>query len=124
MSDRFPPAEFPKRNIEPVNNKLADALTDNMGSIIDIAKDIVEIQAMKVKSEAVLAKMEKDKEMLLAEAEAYVKKKNSDNALTIGKMQVAREMLKDFYIQKNTSGVSAEEFAAVLKAIYDTPDLA
>jgi len=123
MSDRFDIVEFPKRDTVPVNNKLTDALADNMGNIISLAKDIVDIQRMREQSEALLAKMEKDKEMLMAEADAYVKRKNVETKQIVDKMQIAREMLKDFYNQRNTSGVTVEEFAAVLKAIYDIPAL-
>lgn len=122
MSDRFEVTEFPGQDAVPINdngNKLANALADNMGNIISLAKDITDIVKMRVQSQALLDKMEKDKEMLLAEAEAYVKKKNAETNQIIGKMQIAREILKDFYNQKNTAGVSAEEFAAVIKAIFE-----
>ena len=127
MSDRFEMTEFPKKDAVPINdngnNRLTNALADNMGNIISLAKDIVDIQRMRVQSQALLDKMEKDKEMLLAEAEAYVKKKNAETSQIIGKMQIAREMLKDFYNQKNTAGVSAEEFSEVIKAIFENaPD--
>ena len=119
MSDRFEIVEFPENKPVPIpGNKIADALADNMEIIISIAKDIVDIQRMKVQSEAVLKKMEADKEMLLAEAEAYVKKKNADTKQIVDKMQVAREILKDFYSQKNTSGVTVEEFSKLISMIF------
>ena len=125
MSDRFEVVEFPKKDAVPItiNDKLTDALADNMGNIISIAKDIVDIQRMRVQSEVLLEKMEKDKAILIAEADAYVKRKNADTKQIIGKMQIARELLKDFYEQKNTSGVTVEEFSALIKVIYDIPNL-
>jgi len=126
MSDRFDIVDFPEKKLgetsAPIGNRLADALVDNMDSIIDLAKDIADIQRMKVQSEALLEKMEKDKEMLRAEAEVYVMKKNAETKQIIDKMQLARELLKDFYNQKNTSGVTAEEFSIVIKSIYGLPD--
>ena len=126
MSDRFEMTEFPKKDAVPMNdgsNKLTDALADNMGNIISLAKDIVDIQRMRVQSQTLLDKMEEDRAMLRDEAEAYVNKKNADTNQIIGKMQIAREILKDFYNQKNTAGVSAEEFSAVIKAIFENvPD--
>ena len=122
MSERFPVVELPEKTPAPIDNKLSDALAENMGNIISLAKDIVDIQKMKTQSEAVLKKMEADRVMLLAEADAYVKRKNADTMQFVSKMQFARELLKDFYNQKNTSGVSAEEFSTLINAIYGLPN--
>jgi len=122
MSDRFEVVDFPEKSPASTDNKLTNALAENMESIISIAKDIMEIRKMQVQSEAVLAKMEADKEKLLIEADAYVNKKNADTTQIVSKMEKARELLKDFYNQKNTSGVSAEEFSTVINAIYSLPD--
>jgi len=126
MSDRFEVVEFPENNLEkiptPMDNRLANALVDNMDSIIDLAKDITAIQRIRVQSEALLKKMEEDRAKLREETEAYVKMKNADTKQIIDKMQMARELLKDFYNQKNTSGVTAEEFSTIIKSIYGLPD--
>jgi len=126
MSDRFEIVEFPEKNPEktpiPIDNKIANALADNMDSIIGIAKDIVDIQRMRVQSEALLRKMEEDRAMLREEAKAYVMKKNAETKQIIDKMQMARVLLNDFYNQKNTAGVTAEEFSTIIKSIYGLPD--
>jgi len=125
MSDRFdlPVDELPEKNITvSMDRKLVDALADNMGGIIDLAKDIVDIKRMKVQSEALLAKMDKDMAMLREEAEAYVMKKNADTKQIIDKMQMARLLLNDFYNQKNTAGVTAEEFSLIIKSIFGLPE--
>ena len=98
------------------NNRLVDALADNLGSIIDIAKEIVDIQKMKVQSEAVLAKMAEDRKMLLAEAEVYVMKKNVDTKSTVDRMKVIQDLLRDFYLynQKSTTGLSGAEFTKII----------
>jgi len=125
MSERFEVVEFPGQESQQIDQKISGddkikyALADNMGSIISIAKDIVDIRRMQVQSEAFLQKMEKDKAMLLAEADAYVKRKNADTKQIVDKMQIARELLKDFYAQKNTAGVTGEEFSMVIKTIFE-----
>jgi len=125
MSERFEVVEFPGQESQQIDQKISGddkikyALADNMGSIISIAKDIVDIRRMQVQSEALLQKMEKDKAMLLAEADAYVKRKNADTKQIVDKMQIARELLKDFYAQKNTAGVTGEEFSMVIKTIFE-----
>jgi len=126
MSDRFEIVELPETNSEKklpaMDNRIVNALADNMDSIIGIAKDIVDIQRMRVQSEALLRKMEEDRAMLREEAEAYVKMKNADTKQIIDKMQMARLLLNDFYNQKSTSGVTAEEFSIIIKSIFGLPD--
>ena len=125
MSDRFDITDLSKgEDSKSVSktDKLSDALAANMEGIISIVKVIVDTQKMKVQSEAVLRKIEADKAMLIAEAEVYVMKKNADIKEIVDKMQIARVMLQDFYKQKNTSGVTAEEFSTIIKAIFDQRD--
>jgi alanyl-tRNA synthetase len=126
MSDRFDLVEFPEKNLEKnptsTDDRFTDALIDNMGNIIALAEDILEIKKMRVQSEALLEKMKEDRARLRDEAEAYVKTKNADTKQIIDKMQMARELLNDFYKQKNTSGVTAEEFSTIIKSIYGLPD--
>ena len=126
MSDRFEMVELPEtnsgKNLPAANNKIVDALADNMDSILGIAKDIVAIERMKVQSEAVLKQMEEDRARLREEAKAYVMKKNADTKDAIDKMQMARILLNEFYNQKSTAGVSAEEFSTVIKSIYGISD--
>lgn len=104
------------------NSKVADALADNMGSIIEIARDIIDIQKMKVQSEAVLAKMEQDRKMLLAEADAYVMKKTVDTKSVVDRMKIIQELLRDFYSynQKSATGLSGEEFTKIISDVLAT----
>ena len=126
MSDRFEMVKFPEtnpeKNLPAMDNRIVNALADNMDSILSIAKDIVDIQRMRVQSEALLRKMEEDRAMLREEAEFYVMKKNADTKQIIDKMQWARVLLNDFYNQKNTAGVTAEEFSIIIKSIFGLPD--
>lgn len=107
---------------ESTKNKLEDALADNMGKIIDIAKDVVDIQRMRVQSEAILAKMAEDRKMLTAEAEAYVMKKNADTKTVVDKMKVIQDLLRDFYAynQVSASGLSGEEFTKIISDIIQS----
>ncbi|KUO74922.1 MAG: hypothetical protein APF81_08190 [Desulfosporosinus sp. BRH_c37] len=104
------------------NNKLADALEDNMGSIIEIAKNIVDIQKMKVQSEAILAKMAEDRKMLLTEAEVYVMRKNVDTKSVVDRMRIIQDLLRDFYSynQTNATGLSGEEFTKIISDVLAT----
>jgi len=126
MSKEFKIVESSRRtnDIESVsqNNKLANTLADNMGSIIEIAKDIVDIQKMRVQSEAILAKMAEDRKMLLTEAEVYVRRKNVDTKSVVDRMRIIQDLLRDFYSynQTNTTGLSGEEFTKIISDVLAT----
>lgn len=94
-------------------NKIVDTVVDNFGDIIRIANDLVEIRKMKVQSDAILAKMREDRKTLLAEAEAYAKRKNADTTSVVEKMRVIQEMMKDFY-KYNNSSMTGEDFSKVI----------
>jgi hypothetical protein len=103
--------------------KIVDAVADNFprvlesfDGIVNIARDIVEIEKIKVQSEAVLKKMAEDRKMLLAEAEAYVQKKNVDTQNIVDRMKMIQELLRDFYIynQKSPSGLSGDDFTRII----------
>jgi len=126
MSDRFDLIEFPEKSLDEnptsTDDRLNNALIDNMGNIIDLAKDIVSIQRMRVQSETLLEKMKEDRARLRDEAEAYVKTKNADTKQIIDKIQMARVLLNDFCNQKNISGVTAEEFSTIIKSVLGPHD--
>lgn len=110
------PAVKKDGNDKPVRtnkDKLTDAVTDNFGRILDIATDIANIKKMQVQSEAILKKMAEDRKMLVAEAEAYALKKNSDTKSVVERMNVVRMMLKDFY-DANHAGVTSEDFRIII----------
>lgn len=119
MSKDFEIVESTRKNnieLKEQNEQLGNALADNMGSIIDIARNIVEIQKMRVQSEAILTKMEEDRKMLIASAEAYAMKKNADTKNIVDRMKIIQELLRDFYSynQKSTTGLSGEEFTKII----------
>ncbi|GHV30389.1 hypothetical protein FACS1894167_11160 [Synergistales bacterium] len=98
------------------HREIVHAVAGNMDKIIDIAKDIVDIEKMKVQSSAMLAKMAEDRKMLLAEAEAYVAKKNADTHNVVQRMRVIQDLLRDFYVhnQASASGLSGEDFSRII----------
>ena len=97
---------------------LTQAAAQNFGKILELAGGLVEIKKMKVASEAVLAKMEADRKQLLAEAEAYVLKKNADTNSVIERMNLIRMMMQDFYQQSNQQ-ITGEEFKQIITSIVD-----
>lgn len=99
------------------NSRIGDAIADNFSQILDLASDIVEIEKMKVQSEAVLKQMEESRKNLLAEAEAYATKKNADTDSVIQKMQMVRDMMRDFYQYNNNANLSGEDFSRIISSI-------
>ena len=97
---------------------IKQAAAENFGKILELAGSIVEIKKMKVASDAILRKMEEDRKMLLAEAEAYVEKKNADTRSIVDRMNVIRQMMQDFYNQSNVN-ISGEEFRQTITCILD-----
>ena len=99
------------------SSRIGDAIADNFGQILDLASNIVEIEKMKVQSEAVLKQMEESRKNLLAEAEAYATKKNADTDSVIQKMQMVRDMMRDFYQYNNNANLSGEDFSRIISSI-------
>lgn len=101
------------------SNSLQDSLADNMGSIIEIAQDITDIKRMQVQSDAILAKMAEDRKMLLAESEAYARRKGIDTDAAVQRMKIVRELLQDFYRynENNNSALSGSEFTQIISDV-------
>lgn len=95
--------------------ELAGALADNMGNIIELARDIAEIMKIKVQSEVLISTLDKKKELIVAEAEAYVKIKTANNKGTVDKMERVRLILKDYYqYNVDKEALSGEVFAQII----------
>ena len=131
MSDRFDMTNYVPRQPQPkgggapqspVGGKFSDALADNMGIIITLTRDILDLEKMKAQSAADLAKMKECRKMLRAEAEAYVYKKDADTRIITTKMDTIRLLLADFYAHRQTasdSAVTGEEFAHIITSILE-----
>ncbi|MGM9797037.1 MAG: hypothetical protein ACI3ZY_05590 [Parabacteroides sp.] len=99
-------------------DKILDVAADNMEQILTLAGNIIEIEKMKVVSEACLAKMEEDRKMLLAEAQAYVEKKKADTNSVVEKMNVVRTMMLDFYTHSN-GNISGDDFCRIISEMVN-----
>lgn len=97
---------------------ITQAAAQNFGKILELAGSMIEIKKMKVASDAYLAKMEEDRKQLLAEAEAYVEKKDADTKSIVERMNVIRLMMQDFYQQSNQQ-ITSEDFRQIITSIVD-----
>jgi hypothetical protein len=105
----------PGNDSSPANSPqtITQAAAQNFGKILELAGGIVEIQRMKVASDAVLAKMEADREQLRAEAEAYVNKMNAATKSAVDRMNVIRLMMQD-YNQQSSPNIKSEDFKDII----------
>lgn len=101
------------------DSSLSNVVADNFPQILNLAADIVEISKMQVQSNAVLRQMEESRKTLLAEAEAYAKKKNADTDSVVKRMEIVREMMRDFYQSNGQQCLSGEEFSRIISSIVN-----
>jgi hypothetical protein len=118
---RSPLAELKDASIHiPQNkNRIGDLVADHFDQILDLAANIVEIEKMRMQSQAVLKQMEESRKTLLAEAEAYAIKKNADTNDVVQKIQVVREMMCDFYQHNHRANLSGEEFSRIISSVVN-----
>ena len=100
------------------NSRIGDAIADNFGQILDLASNIIEIEKMKVQSDAVLKQMEESRKALIDEATAYAMKTNAETDRVVKKLQIIRDMMRDFY-QYNNTKISGEEFSRTISDIIN-----
>lgn len=101
-------------------DKLAGAVADNFPRILSLAEGIAEIKKMQVQSEAVLKQMDKQRENLLAEAEAYVRKKNADTNDVVEKMKVVSDMMNNYYRYSGNANISGNDFRMIISDIVNS----
>lgn len=99
-------------------DKAMDILANNFDNILELARSIVEIQKMKVASEACLAKMAEDRKRILEEAQAYATKKRADTASVVERMNVIRSMMQDFYAH-NQGNLSGDDFCKIITEVVN-----
>lgn len=99
-------------------NKTVDMLSDNFENILKLAGSIVEIQKMKVASEACLAKMAEDRKRIMDEAQAYAIKKRADTSSVVERMNVIRMMMQDFYAH-NGGNLSGDDFCKIITEVVN-----
>lgn len=99
-------------------DKAMDMLANNFDNILNLARDIVEVQKMKVASEACLARMAEDRKRILEEAQAYATKKRADTASVVERMNVIRSMMQDFYAHSQ-GNLSGDDFCKIITEVVN-----
>lgn len=95
-----------------------DVVLEGFDNIMKLATEITEIKKMKTQGELILQKMDKDRELLLTEAQAYAEKKNADTKSVVDRMNVIRGMMQDFYAQSNQQ-ITGEDFRVIITEIVN-----
>lgn len=115
--------EIVKMNTTETNKSdaIVNSIANNFPKILDIVSDIVEIKKIEKQSEVLIKKMEEDRRMLLAETDSYIKRKQADTQQILGKMEIIREMMKDFY-QHAPSNLTGEQFSEIITKFIDKLD--
>ena len=95
-----------------------DVVSEGFDNIMKLATEITDIKKMKTQGELILQKMDKDRELLLTEAQAYAEKKNADTKSVVDRMNVIRGMMQDFYAQSNQQ-ITGEDFRVIITEIVN-----
>ena len=95
-----------------------DVVSEGFDNIMKLATEITEIKKMKTQGELILQKMDKDRELLLTEAQAYAEKKNADTKSVVDRMNVIRGMMQDFYAQSNQQ-ITGEDFRVIITELVN-----
>ena len=116
-----PKVEITKPNVD--NQQVAtktklDVVYEGFDNIMKLATEITEIKKMKTQGELILQKMDKDRELLMTEAQAYAEKKNADTKSVVDRMNVIRGMMQDFYAQSNQQ-ITGEDFRVIITEIVN-----
>lgn len=116
-----PKVEITKPNVD--NQQVAtktklDVVSEGFDNIMKLATEITEIKKMKTQGELILQKMDKDRELLMTEAQAYAEKKNADTKSVVDRVNVIRGMMQDFYAQSNQQ-ITGEDFRVIITEIVN-----
>ena len=109
-----------KKNTPDISGKehMLHAVADNFGRILDVASSIVEIEKINVQANAYISELEEKRKMLVEETDAYVRKLEADTNSTVSKIEVIRQMMKDYY-ESGQKTLSGEEFSKVITDILN-----
>lgn len=100
------------------NDRLVFAAIDNFPRILDIASEIVQIEKVRAQADAYAVVLREKRLCIEQEADAYVKKMKSDTDAVIGKAEVIRAMMRDYY-NSGQSKLSGEEFSRIISDVMD-----
>ena len=95
-----------------------DVVSEGFDNIMKLATEITEIKKMKTQGELILQKMDKDRELLLTDAQAYAEEKNAATKSVGERMNVIRGMMQDFYAQSNQQ-ITGEDFRVIITEIVN-----
>lgn len=104
--------------ISPEVDKLAGAVADNFGRILDVAYAISEIEKMKVQSNIYVTQLREQRLMLEEETRAYVSKVEAETNRTVQKVEVIRRMMQDYY-RFGQNKLSSSEFSKIISNVLE-----
>lgn len=99
-------------------DKVVELVSNHFENILNLAGNILEIQKMKVASDACLAKMAEDRKRLIDEAQAYAIMKRADTSSVVDRMNVIRSMMQDFYAH-NRGNLSGDDFCKIITEVVN-----
>ncbi len=119
-SEVFEPEVIDKPNVPANNgsNPLANAAAEHMGDMIKIVSDIVDIQRIKVQTDADIRRMEEARKSLIAEADVYVRKTNADADNAVKRMEAIRNIMNDFY-KYGSEKISSDDFCKIITTVIN-----
>lgn len=98
---------------------LARGFADSIPDMVDLAKDIVSIEKMKVATEGQVKLLEQKRKQLLDEAEAYTRKLNADTNKMISKSEQIRLTLEQVFTKAGDK-MSGDDLARTISAIVES----
>ena len=104
--------------ISPGVDKLAGAVADNFGRILDVACAISEIEKMKVQANVYVTQLREQRLMLEEETRAYVSKVEAETNRTVQKVEVIRCMMQDYY-RFGQNKLSSSEFSKIISNVLE-----
>lgn len=99
-------------------DKLASVTADNFDRIMDMASAFAEIQKMQMQADVAVSTLREKRLMLEAETSAYVNKLRAETDASLGKLEVVRCMMNDYY-HSNNDRLSGEEFSRLILDVLD-----
>lgn len=100
-------------------NPIVNEVANNFPKILELVESMAELKKMKVQSEAVLAQMEAERKMLIAETDAYCRKMETDNARVLGKLDIIRQMMADYNKSSKETSMSEEAFRGIITQVIE-----
>lgn len=104
--------------VSPAVDKLAGAVADNFGRILDVACAITEIEKLKVQADVYVTQLREQRLMLAEETRAYVTKIEAETDRTVKKVDVVRRMMQDYY-RFGQDKLDGSEFSKIISDVLD-----